>query len=124
MFGSDLAKKLTGKSNVKPGVEGLFNTVIREIDYEVAGVLGLENLVEPVRAMVLEMANRRLSRAGEAKPEAMKGTEELLEPRKPRRRKGGAGEGVIQRRLDEFMKESGEGGGDNLLLLLSSSLIT
>jgi len=78
VFGSELAKKLTGKSNVKQGVEGLFNTVIREIDYEVARVLGLENLVEPVRAMVLEMAKRRLSRAGEAKPEDMKDTEELL----------------------------------------------
>ena len=111
MFGSELAKELTGSSSVKPGVEGLFNTVIREIDYEVARVLGLENLVEPVRAMVLEMAKRRLSRASEAKREAVKGTEELIEPRKPRRRRGEAGEGVMQRRLDEFMKESGEGGG-------------
>ncbi|MCQ4448685.1 MAG: N-6 DNA methylase [Sulfolobales archaeon] len=112
VFGSELAKELTGSSNVKPGVEGLFNTVIREIDYEVARVLGLENLVEPVRAMVLEMARRRLSRASEAKREAVKGTEELLEPRKPRRRRGEAGgKGAMQRRLDEFMKESGEGGG-------------
>jgi len=109
VFGSELAKELTGSSNVKPGVEGLFNTVIREIDYEVARVLGLENLVEPVRAMVLEMARRRLSRAGEAKREAVKGTEELLELRKPRRRSGARGEGVIYRTLDEFMKESGEG---------------
>ncbi|MCQ4343281.1 MAG: N-6 DNA methylase, partial [Sulfolobaceae archaeon] len=90
VFGSELAKELPSKSNVnvKPGVEGLFNTVIREIDYEVARVLGLENLVEPVRAMVLEMARRRLSRAGEAKREAVKGTEESLEPREPKRRRG------------------------------------
>ncbi|MFP3287088.1 MAG: N-6 DNA methylase [Acidilobus sp.] len=116
IFGSELAKELTGRSNVKPGVEGLFNTVIREIDYEIARVLGLENLVEPVRAMVLEMARRRLSRAGEAKREAVKGTEGLPEPRESRRRgrrRGGAGgEGVMHRRLDEFMKESGEGGGE------------
>jgi len=112
VFGSELAKELTGSSSVKPGVEGLFNTVIREIDHEVARVLGLENLVEPVRAVVLEMVRRRLSRASEAKREAVKGTEELLEPRKPRRRRGEAGgKGVMQRRLDEFMKESGEGGG-------------
>jgi type I restriction-modification system DNA methylase subunit len=110
VFGSELAKELPSKSNVnvKPGVEGLFNTVIREIDYEVARVLGLENLVEPVRAMVLEMARRRLSRAGEAKREAVKGTEESLEPREPKRRRGrrrgeAGGEGVIHRRLDEFM---------------------
>jgi len=108
VFGSELAKELTGSSNVKPGVEGLFNTVIREIDYEVARVLGLENLVKPVRAMVLEMARRRLSRAGEAKREAVKGTEESLEPREPKRRRGrrrgeAGGEGAIHRRLDEFM---------------------
>jgi len=113
VFGSELAKELTGSSNVKSGVEGLFNTVIREIDYEVARVLGLENLVEPVRAMILEMARRRLSRAGEAKREAVKGTEEPLELREPKRRRGRAGgEGVMHRRLDEFMKESREGGGE------------
>jgi type I restriction-modification system DNA methylase subunit len=109
VFGSELAKELTGRSDVKPGVEGLFNTVIREIDHEVARILGLENLVELVRAVVLEMVRRRLSRAGEAKREAVKGTEELLELRKPRRRSGARGEEVIYRTLDEFMKESGEG---------------
>ncbi len=110
VFGSELAKELTGRSDVKPGVEGLFNTVIREIDHEVARILGLENLVEPVRAVVLEMARRRQSRAGEAKREAVKGTEEILELRKPKRRRSGArGEGVVYRTLDEFMKESGEG---------------
>jgi type I restriction-modification system DNA methylase subunit len=113
VFGSKLAEELTGRGNVRPGVEGLFNTVIREIDYEVARVLGFENLVEPVRAMVLEMVRRRLSRAGEAKREAVKGTEELVELRKPRRRRGGVGgEGVMYRRLDEFMKKSGGEGGE------------
>jgi type I restriction-modification system DNA methylase subunit len=112
VFGSELAEELTGRSNVKPGVEGLFNTVIREIDHEVARVLGLENLVEPVRAVVLEMARRRLSRGGEAKREAVKGTEELLELRKPRRRGGAGGGGVMYRRLDEFMKKSGGEGGE------------
>jgi len=86
----------------------LFNTVIREIDHEVARVLGLENLVEQVRAMLLEMARRRLSRASEAKPEAVKGTEEVLELRESERRRGkrrgeAGGKGVMQRRLDEFM---------------------
>jgi len=85
--------------------------VIREIDHEVARVLGLENLVEPVRAVVLEMVRRRLSRGGEAKREAVKGTEELLELRKPRRRGGAGGGGVMYRRLDEFMKKSGGEGG-------------
>jgi len=78
VFGSELTKELTGRSDIKPGVEGLFNTVIREIDYEVARILGLESLVELVRAIVLEIARRRLSRAGEAKREVVKESEELL----------------------------------------------
>ena len=112
MFGSELTKELTGRSDIRPGVEGLFNTVIREIDHEVARILGLESLVEPVRAIVLEIARRRLSRAGEAKREVVKGSEELLELRKPKRKRGGAGgEGGMFRRLEEFMRKSGGEGG-------------
>ncbi len=107
VFGSELARDLTGRSDIKPGVEGLFSTVIREIDYEVAKVLGLEGLVETARTTVLELARRRLSRAGEAKREAVKGSEGLVELRKPGKRRNKAGEtkGVV-RRLDEFMKGS------------------
>jgi len=111
VFGSELTKELTGRSDIRPGVEGLFNTVIREIDYEVARILGLESLVELVRAIVLEIA-RRLSKAGEAKREVVKGSEELLELRKSKRKRGGAGgEGGMFRRLDEFMRKSGGEGG-------------
>jgi len=107
VFGSELAKDLTGRSNIKPGVEGLFSTVIREIDYEVARVLGLEGLVETARTTVLELARRRLSRAGEAKREAVRGSEGLVELKKPgkRRSKTGETEGMV-RRLDEFMERS------------------
>jgi hypothetical protein len=107
VFGSELARELTGGSGIKPGMEGLFSTLIREIDYEVARILGLEDLVETVRTMVLELARRRLSRAGEAKREAVKGSEGLVELRKPGKRRSKAGEtkGVV-RRLDEFMKGS------------------
>ena len=41
--------------------------MIREVDYEVARILGLESLVEPVRTLVLAMAGRRLVRAQEAR---------------------------------------------------------
>ena len=53
-----------------------------------------------------------MSRAGEAKCEVVKESEELLELRKPKRKRGGAGgEGGMFRRLDEFMRKSrGEGG--------------
>ena len=90
-------------SNIRPGIEGLFNTVIKEIDYEVARILGLEGLVEAIRAMVLELVKRRLSRAQEAKREAVKGSEELLKLEKPKKKRGEEGRTKgIQRRLDEF----------------------
>jgi type I restriction-modification system DNA methylase subunit len=104
VFGSELARELTGKE-VRIGVPGLFNTIIKEVDYEVARVLGLEHLVEGVRATVLEMARRRLSRAQEAKREAIKGSEELPKIKKPRRKKAKETKSDdIIRRLDEFFK--------------------
>jgi hypothetical protein len=65
VFGSELAKGMPGVGDVRPGIKGLFNIVIREIDYEVARVLRLEGLAE-----------------------AVKGPEELLELEKPEGLKG------------------------------------
>jgi type I restriction-modification system DNA methylase subunit len=86
IFGSELAKDLTGRENVKEGVPGLFNTTIREIDEKIGEILQMEALVEPVRALVVELARRRLSRATEAKPGALSGSEEQLYRRNKRRR--------------------------------------
>jgi len=109
VFGSEMARELTGRTNVKADIQGLFNTVIKEIDYEVARILGLEHLVETVRAMVLELVSRRLARAREAKREAIKGTEELPKIEKPKKKRSKSrGDGGVTRRLDEFF---GEGGG-------------
>jgi hypothetical protein len=76
VFGSELASELTGRADVRTGIQGLFNTVIKEIDYEIARILGLEHLVETVRTLVLELVRRRLSRAREPKREAVRGSEE------------------------------------------------
>jgi len=105
VFGSELAKELTGK-DVKPGIDGFFNTIIKEIDYEVAKILGLEDVVEVVRSLVLDMVRRRLARAGEARPSALKGSEEPAELRRPKRRSRSSSEGStgITRRLDEWMR--------------------
>jgi hypothetical protein len=69
--------------------------VIREVDYEVARILGLERLVEPVRAPALTLARR----------EAIVGEEREAEPRRrrARRRAGGEGDSRIVRRLNEFL---------------------
>jgi len=103
VFGSELARELAGRGAGR-GVQGLFNTVIKEIDYEVARVLGLEDAVEYVRALALDLAKRRLGRAGEAKPGALKGSEEYVELKKPKRGRRAAG-GAPNRRLDEFLFE-------------------
>jgi hypothetical protein len=34
VYGSELAGELTGRTDVRPGIQGLFNIVIREIDYD------------------------------------------------------------------------------------------
>ncbi|MEM4827617.1 MAG: hypothetical protein QXK07_06210, partial [Desulfurococcaceae archaeon] len=75
VFGSELAAEITGKS-IERKVEGLFNTVIREIDYEIAKILGFSTeTVDALRSLVVDMAKRRLARAREAKPEAIRGEE-------------------------------------------------
>jgi type I restriction-modification system DNA methylase subunit len=104
VFGSEIAKELTGRSDIKSGVDGLFNTVIKEIDNEISRILGIENLVENIRTIVLDLAERRLSRAEEAKKEAIKGSEEFVEIRKPKtKRKEVKG---INIRLDQFAERS------------------
>jgi len=107
VFGSELAKEVAEKSDIEKNVDGLFNTVIKEIDYEIARILGLENLVENIRTLVLDMIKRRLSRAKEAKREAIKGSEELVEVKKPKikRSKEDKSKGV-NIKLDKFVKKS------------------
>ena len=85
VFGAELAKELT-RREVEQGVAGLFNTVIKEVDCEVARVLGLEDAVEIVRALAISMARRRLLRAGEAKLGSLKGSE-LVAPKPARSRR-------------------------------------
>jgi len=103
VFGSELAKELTGKKDIRDGVQGLFNTVIRKIDEKVASILEAEALVEPVRTMVVELARRRLARAAEAKPGALEGSEELLYRPKHKRKRERGGEAGSSTRLTDFV---------------------
>jgi len=64
--------------------------------------LGLKHMVETVRALVLDMARRRLARAREARREAIRGSEEIPRIEKPKRRRSGGGRRGIHRSLDEF----------------------
>jgi hypothetical protein len=107
VFGSELAKDLTGREDVQEGIQGLFNTVIKKIDEKVASILEAEALIKRVRTLVVELVRRRLAKAAEAKPGALKGSEELLHrpKRKGSKRKGKKGHGdeaEPSTRLDDF----------------------
>ena len=86
LLGPGLARELTGRE-ASAGVAGLFDTVIRDIDYSVAEILGLEALVDNVRTLLINLLKRRLSRAREARPAAIRGSEPPTELKKPRRRR-------------------------------------
>jgi hypothetical protein len=103
VFGSELAKDLGGKEDIEGGIQGLFNTVIRKIDEKVASILEAEALVEPVRTMVVGLARRRLARAAEAKPGALKGSEELLYRPKHKRKRERGGQAGSSTRLTDFV---------------------
>ncbi|MEM4570801.1 MAG: N-6 DNA methylase, partial [Desulfurococcaceae archaeon] len=106
VFGSELAAEITGRS-IEKKVDGLFNTVIKEIDYEIGKILGFSTeMVDAVRSLIVDMARRRLARAHEAKPEAIKGEgiPGVKLPKKTgKQRKKTPGEGHIT--LDKFTKE-------------------
>ncbi|MEM4959318.1 MAG: N-6 DNA methylase [Nanopusillaceae archaeon] len=83
------ARKLGG-ADKRENIEKLWNTVIKRIDEEVAKILGLpREMADVAKALSKIMMERRLARAREAKPEAIRGEEtagvEL--PRKTRKQK-------------------------------------
>ena len=103
LFGSKLAQELTG-CKASRGVEGLWNTIIKKIDYAIADALEFgEEFVESIRSLVLELISRRLARAQEARPRAIRGVEE---PRiSPPKRTKRAGEGKRQTLLERYARK-------------------
>jgi type I restriction-modification system DNA methylase subunit len=101
VYGSELAKELTGRNNIKPNIQGLFNTIIKEIDYEVAKILKLDFDVENIRNLVLTLIARRLSRAREAKSETITSEEKGIELKKTKKRTKNEDPRTV-RRLNEF----------------------
>jgi len=66
VFGSELAREL-GYKKIKSNIQGLFNSAIKEIDYEVAKILNLEDVVDYARAVLLDLVKRRLARKRDKK---------------------------------------------------------
>jgi len=83
------ARRLGGADR-RENVERLWDTVIAEIDRQIARTLGLpEDLADAARQLARAMMERRLARAGEARPGALRGAEEPLV--RAERRRGGVG---------------------------------
>lgn len=105
VFGSELVRELAGRQ-VREGIEGLWNTVIREIDHEIARILGLEEVVESVRMMLLDLVRRRLSRTV-ARPEAIKGESVYVDIAEKRTKGGRKPHSSPHITLDRFTKKKG-----------------
>jgi len=84
------ARRLGGQ-DVKENTMRLYDSIIKKINYTIAEILDLgELMAEGIRTMVKTMMERRLARAWEARREAIKGAEEerkLERPRKKRAKK-------------------------------------
>ncbi|MEM2005514.1 MAG: N-6 DNA methylase [Zestosphaera sp.] len=81
------ARRLGGAEKSE-NIEKLWDTVIERIDIEVVRILGLpKELARTAKIMAKAMIERRLQRAKEAKPEAIKGEEEpqIKPPKKPKK---------------------------------------
>ncbi|MEM2233162.1 MAG: N-6 DNA methylase [Nitrososphaerota archaeon] len=82
------ARALGGADN-EENIKKLWDSVIAEIDREVARILGLpEVIADAARALAKIMMERRLKRTQEARPEAIRGEETYKPLNQPRRRKG------------------------------------
>ncbi|MCX8192691.1 MAG: N-6 DNA methylase [Nitrososphaeria archaeon] len=97
------ARKLGGAEK-RENIMKIWDTVISEIDYKVAQILGLpKELADGARALAKIMMERRLQRAKEARPQAIRGEEEYKVKRLPRTRAKRSriiGEDKRQTRLD------------------------
>jgi len=84
----DFEARRIGGADKRENIEKLWDSVIAEIDYKVAEILGLpKSLADEARILAKIMMQRRLQRAGEARPQALRGEEEYRISKPPKTRK-------------------------------------
>jgi len=84
----DSEARRLGGADKRENIEKLWDSIITEIDYKVAEILGLpKSLADEARILSKIMMHRRLQRAGEAKPQALRGEEEYRISKPPKTRK-------------------------------------
>jgi len=93
-----------GGADTKENCEKLYETVIAEIDLKIAEALGLPEVMADMAHKIAKiMMERRLSRAEEARPRALKGAEEPLIVEKAKRKGRRRRRKTESRRLTEFI---------------------
>jgi len=81
----DFEARRVGGADKRDNIERLWDSVIAEIDYKVAEILCLpKSLADAARMLARIMMQRRLQRAGEARPQAIRGEEEYRISRPPK----------------------------------------
>ncbi|MEM0233285.1 MAG: hypothetical protein QXL22_04615, partial [Candidatus Nezhaarchaeales archaeon] len=86
----EVEARKSGGADIKENSAKLFDNIIREIDYAIAEILNVSELVaEGLRMMIRILMERRLARAGEARRDAIRGREEreILEIPMPKKRR-------------------------------------
>jgi len=79
----DSEARRLGGADKRENIIKLWDTTIVEIDYKIADILGLSReLADGSRALAKIMMERRLQRAQEARPQAIRGEEEEYRPQK------------------------------------------
>jgi len=93
-----------GGADRRENIMELWDTMIAEIDAKVAEILGLpKGLADMARQLAKTMMERRLARAGEARPRALRGAEEPRLRRPRRRKRERRGERPSSMPLDTFI---------------------
>ena len=96
-----------GGADRRENIMELWDTMIAEIDAKVAEILGLpKGLADMARQLAKTMMERRLARAGEARPRALRGAEEPRLRRPRRRKRERRGERPSSMPLDTFISRA------------------
>ncbi|RLI45783.1 hypothetical protein DRO64_01980 [Candidatus Bathyarchaeota archaeon] len=99
----DSESRRIGGAHKRENIEYLWDTIISKIDEKISEIVGVSPILgEAAKTLARSMMERRLSRAEEARPEALKGSERRLSPYKQRRRRTRVRGSSGETRLTDF----------------------
>ena len=99
----DSESRRIGGAHKRENIEYLWDTIISKIDEKISEIAGVSPILgDAAKILARSMMERRLSRAEEARPEALKGSERRLSPHKQRRRRTRVRGSSGETRLTDF----------------------